>query len=64
MVTGRLALNKVARSKALAGVLEPNNIPAQTTLHILDEGEDVSFTRTSCLHYLWQARWRRTSTSS
>ncbi|CAE7851255.1 unnamed protein product, partial [Symbiodinium sp. KB8] len=37
MVTGQLALNKVARSKALAGVLEPHNLPAQTTLHILDQ---------------------------
>ena len=38
LVRGQYEINKVARNRALAGVQQPHNLPAETVLHILDEG--------------------------
>ncbi|CAJ1406487.1 unnamed protein product [Effrenium voratum] len=39
LATTQLQINQTMRQRALAGVNQPHQLPAQTVLHILDEGE-------------------------
>ncbi|CAJ1363955.1 unnamed protein product, partial [Effrenium voratum] len=43
LATTQLQINQTMRQRALAGVNQPHQLPAQTVLHILDEGLPLWF---------------------
>ncbi|CAJ1362693.1 unnamed protein product [Effrenium voratum] len=43
LATTQLQINQTMRQRALAGVNQPHQLPAQTVLHILDEGLPLCF---------------------